>query len=125
MFSHMLIIPLIDLYSSGMDWELNGFGFHNGLWLFLAASFFNGTVLEVGRKIRVPEHEEPGVKSYSQALGSRAAAVFWLCLLTVTYGLAFWAMSYAHQGLLSKIILTLFYVALAVPGVLFAVKPAA
>lgn len=125
MFSHMAIMPLFDLYSSGMDWELNGSGFHDGIWIFLAVSFFNGCVLEVGRKIKTRENEEPGIKSYSLALGTRAAAVFWLAMLTLTFGLAYYAILYAELGLLSQIILIVFYVCLAVPGVMFAIKPKA
>ena len=41
-----------------------------GLLWFLIASFFNGMVVEVGRKIRSPADEEAGVQTYSRHLGS-------------------------------------------------------
>lgn len=125
MFSHMLIMPLFDLYSSAMDWQLNGNGFHDGIWIFVAVSFFNGTVLEVGRKIRIPEREEPGIKTYSRALGTRSAAVFWLVLITITFSLAFWALRYADIGSLSEVVLFILFLVLALPGLLFLLKPKA
>lgn len=125
MFSHMFIMPLFDLYSSGIDWQLNGAGLHQGIWIFVAVSFFNGTVLEVGRKIRVPKNEELGIKTYTQALGTKAAGVFWLALLSITFALAMWALAYADIGWFSQLILMGIYLLLAIPGVLFCIKPQA
>lgn len=123
MFSHMAIMPLFDLYSSGMDWKLNEYGFHNGLIIFLAVSFFNGTVLEVGRKIKTPQNEEKGIKSYTQALGTKTAAIFWLMLLSITFALAFYALDYANLSLFSKVLLTVFFIAVAIPTLLFIKNP--
>ena len=36
-----------------------------GLFWFLIVSFFNGVVVEIGRKIRAREDEEEGVETYS------------------------------------------------------------
>ena len=66
LWTHMLVMPLIDLYATACDWVAAG-GWHVvglGLVWFLLASFFNGMVVEVGRKIRAPEDEEPGVATY-------------------------------------------------------------
>lgn len=123
MWSHMLIIPLVDLYSSGLDWQLSGAGFHPSLWIFLAVSFFNGTVLEVGRKIRIPEHEEEGILSFSKTLGVRRATWFWVFLLSVTFGLAYWAIIAANLGLTSQVLLILFYGMTTIPAFLFIRKP--
>jgi len=75
MTSHMAIVPLIDLHATGFDWlaaaDPPPVG---GLLLFLATSYANGVVLELGRKIRAPEDEEPGVETYSALWGRRAAA---------------------------------------------------
>jgi 4-hydroxybenzoate polyprenyltransferase len=45
-------------------------------WL-LAASFFNGLVIELGRKIRAPEAEERGVETYSILWGRDSAILAW------------------------------------------------
>jgi len=47
--SHMAIMPLIDLFLTGIEWGGRG-GPAPALWLFLALSFVNGCVLEIGRK---------------------------------------------------------------------------
>ena len=78
MFSHMLIIPLIDLYTTACDWWPIGSGPPAGLNWFLAVSYCNGIVLELGRKIRAPEQEEQGVETYSALWGCRNAIGAWL-----------------------------------------------
>ncbi|WP_310599968.1 UbiA family prenyltransferase [Desulfobulbus sp.] len=89
LWTHMLIMPLIDLYASSTDWMVAGLAFPpHGLLFFLAASFFNGVVIEIGRKIRVPSQEEEGVETYSFLWGcSKAALVWWLMVLaTAVFG---------------------------------------
>ena len=66
--SHMFIIPLIDIYASGLDWLLAGVDAPKGLAFFFGVSYMNGIVLEVGRKIRIPENEKEGVLTYSSML---------------------------------------------------------
>ncbi|MEP7345675.1 MAG: UbiA family prenyltransferase [Gemmatimonadaceae bacterium] len=89
LWTHMLIMPFIDFYATACDWvatgEGQGRGVGVGLIWFLVASFFNGIVVEVGRKIRAPEDEEEGVETYSRAWGRRRAIVFWLGAVLVTY----------------------------------------
>lgn len=123
MISHMPIIPLVDLYSSGLDWKLSGAGFHNTLLIFLAVSYCNGMVLEVGRKIRIPEHEEPGILSFSKILGTRHAAWFWIFLLSLTFGLALWAIQAAELGWVSIIILIICYMGTTIPAIMFIARP--
>ncbi len=123
MVSHMPIIPLVDLYSSGLDWKLGEAGFHNTLLIFLGVSFFNGMVLEVGRKIRIPEHEEPGILTFSKTLGPKQAAWLWILLLSVTFGLAIWAIQAAELGWVSQGLLIFFYAATIIPALLFIKKP--
>jgi len=80
LWTHMLVMPLIDLYATACDWVAAG-GWHVvglGLVWFLLASFFNGMVVEVGRKIRAPEDEEPGVATYSAVWGRPRAVAAWL-----------------------------------------------
>jgi hypothetical protein len=69
LLSHMAIMPLIDLLLTGLEWVPGG-GAAPGLGLFLALSFVNGCVLEIGRKLWAPENEIAGVDSYSRPLGA-------------------------------------------------------
>ena len=88
LFSHMLIMPLIDWFATGCDWVRAGAGMPAGLFWFLAASFCNGLVIELGRKIRAPVQEEPGVETYSALWGRPAAIGAWLAALAATTGCA-------------------------------------
>jgi uncharacterized membrane protein YphA (DoxX/SURF4 family) len=45
------------------------------LLFFFTGSFFNGMVIEFGRKIKAPECEREGMESYSRALGLQPAVV--------------------------------------------------
>ena len=84
MVSHMAIMPLIDLFVTGTEWRLHGAP-PPGLGLFLALSFANGCILEIGRKLWAVESERAGVETYSALWGPRRAATVWLGCL----GLAF------------------------------------
>jgi 4-hydroxybenzoate polyprenyltransferase len=84
LWTHMLIMPLVDLYATGCDWLANGVPVPRGLFWFLAASFGNGVVIELGRKIRAPMDEERGVQTYSALWGRTRAVTVWLVMLCVT-----------------------------------------
>jgi 4-hydroxybenzoate polyprenyltransferase len=86
LWSHMLILPLIDLYATACDWMPSGAGrvVSSGLAWFLVASFFNGIVVELGRKLRAPVDEEQGVETYSALWGTRRACIAWLGAMAVT-----------------------------------------
>jgi 4-hydroxybenzoate polyprenyltransferase len=85
MVSHMAIMPLVDLYTTACDWVPAGFNRPPpGLLFFLLVSFFNGMVIEIGRKIRSPQDEEPGVETYSFLWGRRKAVGAWLLMLLAT-----------------------------------------
>lgn len=88
LFSHMLIMPLIDWFATGCDWVRAGGGMPAGLFWFLAASFCNGLVIELGRKIRAPGEEEAGVETYSALWGRPRAITAWLAALGATLGCA-------------------------------------
>ncbi|HMR19627.1 MAG TPA: hypothetical protein PKA53_10045, partial [Sphingobacterium sp.] len=66
--SHMFIIPLIDIYASGLDWLLADANAPKGLLFFFVVSYMNGIVLEIGRKIKSPRDEQKGVQTYSAIL---------------------------------------------------------
>jgi 4-hydroxybenzoate polyprenyltransferase len=88
LWTHMLIVPLADLYATACDWLHTGTTAPPGLGWFIAASFFNGAALEIGRKIRGPDGEEEGVRTYSRLWGRRTATLAWLGTLTLTAGCA-------------------------------------
>ena len=76
----MMVMPLIDFYTSGLDWIVKGVRLPTGMFLFLALTFTNGCIIEIGRKIRVPEDEEPGVETYSALWGRFRAAAVWIVI---------------------------------------------
>jgi 4-hydroxybenzoate polyprenyltransferase len=85
MTSHMVILPLVDLYATACDWWVAGLRQPpSGLYWFLIVSYLNGLVIEIGRKIRVPVDEEHGVETYSSLWGTRAAIRVWLGALLIT-----------------------------------------
>jgi 4-hydroxybenzoate polyprenyltransferase len=89
--SHMMIMPLVDLYATACDWWADGASAPPGLIWFLIVSYFNGVNIEVGRKIRAPKGEEHGVNTYSAVWGLRPAVLIWLGDLVVTAACAAWA----------------------------------
>jgi hypothetical protein len=91
LFSHMMIMPLIDWFATGCDWVRAGDGMPPGLFWFLAASFCNGLVIELGRKIRAPAQEEPGVETYTALWGRPVATAAWLAALAATLVCALFA----------------------------------
>jgi 4-hydroxybenzoate polyprenyltransferase len=81
MVSHMVIMPLVDLYATSTDWQPAGATPPRGLFWFLMASYFNGLAIEIGRKIRSPEDEEEGVATYSRLWGRSTAVASWWAVM--------------------------------------------
>ncbi|MBI3510114.1 MAG: UbiA family prenyltransferase [Bacteroidetes bacterium] len=117
--SHMFIIPLIDIYSSGLDWLLNGVRAPSGLMFFFAVTYMNGIVLEIGRKIRTPEKEAHGVLSYTSMLGTNRAVILWLFMLLITLVLNVAASIFAGYGMTSFIVLGCVFILCSLPAFLF------
>lgn len=84
MWTHMGIMPLVDFYATAVEWAPHGPLPPRGLMWFLLASFFNGFVLEMGRKIRAPQDEEAGVPTYTALWGRKRAAWGWFAALLLT-----------------------------------------
>jgi 4-hydroxybenzoate polyprenyltransferase len=84
MLSHMAIVPLVDLYATACDWWAALGKPPPGLFWFVVVSYFNGLVIEIGRKIRSPADEEAGVNTYSATWGRRTAVAVWLGVITAT-----------------------------------------
>ncbi len=96
--SHMAIMPLIDLLLTGLEWVPGGHA-ASGLWMFLALSFVNGCVLEIGRKLWAPENEIAGVETYSGLWRPQKAAFVWgLCICFSFALLLGWARQQAFFG---------------------------
>jgi 4-hydroxybenzoate polyprenyltransferase len=77
MGSHMLIVPLIYLYSVACAGAISEWSARLPLVLLLLAGFFSGIVIEVGRKLRAPEDEELGVATYSATWGVSRSVTAW------------------------------------------------
>ena len=90
MATHMLILPVADLFATACDWLPRGgwAAAPAGLVPFLLASLANGFVVEIGRKLRGPEDEEPGVQTYSAIWGTRRAATAWAAAVAASLALA-------------------------------------
>ncbi len=82
--THMGIMPLVDFFGTACEWLPRGSSAPAGLGWFLAASFFNGIVIEIGRKLRQPGDEEEGVETYSRLWGKSVASNVWLGSLAAT-----------------------------------------
>ncbi len=93
MWTHMFIMPLIDFYATSCDWLLASGHPPAGLSWFVLVSFLNGFIIEIGRKIRAPGDEEPGVETYSMIWGRRRAVGGWLLAMALTGGVALVAAS--------------------------------
>jgi len=83
MWSHMIIMPMVDFYATATDWILFDSPPYAIYW-FVALSFFNGINLEIGRKIRNPKDEEHGVETYSVLWGCKKASIAWLSMVLLT-----------------------------------------
>ncbi len=123
LWTHMLIMPLIDLYATACDWIPAGAAIAPGLRWFLVASFFNGIVVEVGRKIRAPEAEEPGVETYSILWGRPRAVSVWVATMAVALGTAVLAAREVGSGSLVSAVLGTVWVASLLVGALFIANP--
>jgi 4-hydroxybenzoate polyprenyltransferase len=89
LWTHMLIMPLIDFYATACDWAINANSPPagrppEGLGWFLGVSLGNGLVIEIGRKLRAPEEEEHGVPTYTALWGRRNAVLAWIGAISLT-----------------------------------------
>jgi 4-hydroxybenzoate polyprenyltransferase len=85
--SHMLIMPLMDLFVTAAEWLVRDGAPPIGLSLFLGLSFVNGCVLEIGRKLYAPQSERVGVETYTATLGLQTAVNLWIGCLTASLAL--------------------------------------
>ena len=83
--SHMAIMPLLDLFVTGAEWLPASGRPASALVLFLALSFVNGCVLEIGRKIWAPDNEREGVETYSGLWGVQGASAVWIAMTGLSF----------------------------------------
>ncbi len=122
LLTHMAIMPLIDGYTTGIDWLVEGHEAPPGLVLFLVVTFLNGIVIEIGRKLRAQGDEREGVDTYTGAWGVRAAAVVWLLALAGAAVVAWLALR--HVGGVALVMpLVIIALVCAAPGVVFLARP--
>jgi 4-hydroxybenzoate polyprenyltransferase len=84
LLTHMGIMPLVDFFGTACEWLPRGASAPSGLGWFITASFFNGIVIEIGRKLRQPADEEEGVETYSALWGRPGGAAVWLAAMAAT-----------------------------------------
>ena len=84
LLTHMAIMPLVDGYTTGLDWLPAGIHPPGGVLWFLAVTFANGVLIEIGRKLRVPADERPGVDTYTRVWGLTVAPAVWLGALAAS-----------------------------------------
>jgi 4-hydroxybenzoate polyprenyltransferase len=126
MASHMVILPIIDMYATACDWWVAGLRQPPaGLFWFLIVSFFNGVVVEIGRKIRAQDEEEAGVETYSALWGVTGAVRAWIAAICVT-GFAAWrAAERLGTAAPTAVLLGLLVVTCVAIGMRFAKRPSA
>jgi hypothetical protein len=123
LLSHMVIMVLINLTATACDWLPAVGAIPAAIGWFLAMSYFNGVVVEVGRKLRAPEEEETGVETYTSLYGPRRAAAMWLAAMAL--GGAGTAIAAERIGALAPVgaALIVAYALAAALGARFAAKP--
>lgn len=119
LISHMMIMPVIDFYTTGLDWNNTETKLPQGLIIFLIVTFLNGIVIEIGRKIRASDAEEVGVETYSYLWGEKRATITWLCILFTTFIFANIACFYAGFGKMTFLFLVIFLFICGYPAIEF------
>ena len=123
LLSHMVIMPLVFLHASAVDWLTAGAAGGaagaaraasaaglalpsppEGLWILLAFAFADGLVIEIGRKLRSPAEEREGVDTYTAAWGLRRAVGTWLAAVGAGAALLVVAAVRLGGGLLAVVV---------------------
>jgi 4-hydroxybenzoate polyprenyltransferase len=123
LWTHMLIMPLIDLYATACDWVPAGATMAPGLRWFLVASFFNGLVVEIGRKIRAPEMEEAGVETYTVLWGQAKAVGVWVAVMAAALASAVLAARAVGDPRAVSLVLGVIWLAAMAAGGAFVARP--
>jgi hypothetical protein len=105
MLSHMLVVPLIYWYDAACVSPSSRRYGQASVALLLAAGFFSGILVEIGRKLRAPEEEETGVATYSVTWGIRKSVLAWNSALLLAFVFAGAAAASVGAGALTAAIL--------------------
>ncbi|MEM6288849.1 MAG: UbiA family prenyltransferase [Bacteroidota bacterium] len=84
--THAPIVPFIDAFAVSADVLGNEAAYPAGVGWLIGVSLFGGSVVEVGRKIRQPADERPGVETYSALWGRGRAVGLFLLVLAASLG---------------------------------------
>lgn len=123
LLSHMVVMPLLFAYLTGLDWLAAGADPPRGLPFFLGLAFMNGILVEIGRKIRAPQDEREGVDTYTATWGVRAAPIVFLGALALAAVLALGAAEAEYQRggivvfLMASAVAPLFFLRHPIPGI--------
>lgn len=123
LLSHMMIMPLIDGYTTGLDWLAEGAPPPPGLWFFLGITFLNGVIVEIGRKIRPRSEERPGVDTYTKAWGERTAPAIWLGVLVLAAATTWLALRHVGAVSAEGLLLTALALLAMAPAMAFLCRP--
>jgi len=123
LLSHMIIMPFIDLYATSVEWVPRGGVFSFGLLVHMISSFCDGTVVEVGRKLRAPENEEYGVDTYTQIWGPKRAMFVWLLCVTISLISTILEGFQVRVGIEMTVVLSLMYCYALFAAIRFAKSP--
>lgn len=124
LLSHMVVLPVIDVYTTGLDWLAEGVSPPRALLLFLGVTFANGVLIEIGRKIKVPGDERVGVDTYSATWGRPAAVASWVVSLAASVILSVRAAASTGAAALSPAVFIVPGVVAAIPAAFFLARPA-
>lgn len=101
MLTHMCILFFTDLFITSCHFMVWNIEPPIALLYFLGTSFFLGTVIELGRKIRSPMDETTGTDTYSRLWGKETAVKAWLASMCVSGALAVATATQIHSGMLA------------------------
>lgn len=110
LLSHMVITPLIDMCALAFDFVPNNGTNFLAVGVFMISSFCDGTVVEVGRKLRTKEMEEAGVETYTYLWGIKRAVLTWIICLTISFSSTVCAGFQVNAGLEIFCVLLVLYI---------------
>ena len=120
LLSHMAIMIFINFFVTSMEWIPRGGMFGFALTAYLISGFCDGTVVEVGRKLRAPEHEEYGVDTYTQIWGPKRAMIVWSICLSTSFITTIYAGFQVKAGFVIMAVLIPLYILAIINVVRFA-----
>lgn len=123
LLTHMAIMPLIDAYTTGLDWLPAGRHPPAGVLWFLAVTFANGVLIEIGRKLRAPGDERTGVDTYTHVWGPRRAPLVWVGALAASAWLSVRASEHVGWSVGAVALFVVLALAASVPALQFARRP--